>query len=165
MTKENKWLQWVIGFSAILLLIGSFTWFSPVAVNIPAPVNQLVNLTDVESDIADLKVTLDSVDEEINKNNVWEEQAINLATAEWSKKEYKAIYNALTDIDDKEDIDKVVIKDVEVTNLDEKDKDATITQELKVYYEDLNGNDVKDYITVITYIEDGEVEEQTIDLS
>ena len=98
-------------------------------------------------------------------DTAWKEEAVNMATLEWSEKGYKAIFEALNDIDEKEDIASVVVKYVKVEGSDSFSKDATVIQELKVYYEDDSGDDVKEYLTVETLISDGDLDEQDIDLS
>ena len=94
----------------------------------------------------------------------WKQAALDMATAEWSEKSYKDIYEVLKDIDEKEDISKVVEKDFEFESFDAFSKDAVLIQELKVYYEDEKGNDVKDYVVVETTIDNGEVDKQSISL-
>jgi hypothetical protein len=95
----------------------------------------------------------------------FETVAYDLAVADLKSKGYKDLYNALVDanfsIDEKEDISKVVIKDSDVSGVDVKDGDADVKLELKVYFEDLSGDDVKEYVTVDFEVIDGEVEEVT----
>jgi len=115
--------------------------------------NSTCDLSDLTDQVSDVQATLD-------EDDAWETDAIALANGEWARSDYKYIYRFLEDIDEKEDIDKVVIKDSEVTSFNVDDKDATVVQELKVYYENLDGDDVKEYLIVTTYIEDGDVEDQ-----
>lgn len=120
------------------------------------------NLSSIEKGIADIKKT-------VNEDNDWENAAVDLATLEWNSKNYKDIFNFLNDelnntIDDREDISSVVETNKEVTGLDVDDKDAVVVQELKVRYEDTNGDNKKVKIEVTTEIKDGEIEDQSFDL-
>jgi hypothetical protein len=89
--------------------------------------------------------------------------ALGLAKSDLEAKAYKDLYNAMKDanisIDEKEDISKVVVKDSDVSGVDVKDGDADVTLELKVYFEDLDGDDKKIYVTVNSEVIDSEVED------
>jgi hypothetical protein len=111
------------------------------ALSCPAP---LINLSDTD--------------------NGWKEQALAMASEEWSLKDNKAIFNVLQHIDEREDITRIDIKDFSFDSSDSFSKDAVINQELRVYYEDHRGKDVKVYINVLTTISDGEVTDQEINL-
>lgn len=131
-----------------------------IAAKINVPAAPSINLTDVENQIADIKAT-------VNEDKNWETQALDLATTEYSDKNNKALFNAIDDlfgnIEDREDITKIVVKDTEVKNSDVDDKDAKVVQELKIYYEPSDSTDtVKVYLTVTTVIKDGEVTDQKI---
>ena len=98
-------------------------------------------------------------------DDAWEAKAEFVAEDEFSERDYRDLFNEIKtryDIVEKEDIDRVVITDVEVEDLDTDDKDAIVTQELKVYYEDADGDDKKVYMTVKTTIVDEEVTRQRI---
>ena len=41
----------------------------------------------------------------------------------------------ITDLDDKDDIEKFVVRDTDVSGADAEDKDADVEQEVRVYYE------------------------------
>jgi hypothetical protein len=151
--------------------MGSQLWFSEPAVvqvpasfaddlasKIPAPV---VNIASPE--------TNSSVDTEIlaklNADDNWKADAEALALTDLTENSNKHLYNYMLDlelsIDVKGDINSVVVKDSDVTGADKDNKDAIVVQKLKVYYEDLSGDDVKTYITVTTTIVDGEVDNVT----
>ena len=130
-------------------------------VTVPQIVEVPYNDTAIVADIADIKAIL-------NEDDAWEIAAEDIATEEWSENTYKDIYNAMIalniSIDDKTDIDKVVIKDTSFSGMDVDDKDAEVTQEVKVYYEDLNGDDKKIYLDIVTTIADNDIEDQEITL-
>src|SRR3990167_6807999 len=65
-------------------------------------------------------------------DTAWKTAAVGMATAEWTEKGYKAIFDELRDIDDKKDISSVVIKTSKVTDFDAFSQDAVVVQELKV---------------------------------
>lgn len=166
MAKENfNWIQGLTLVLGALLLVGSLTWFAPVGA--PTPVNQIIDTSNLatKADLDNISDKLNSIDTQINEDDLWKQNAIDLATAEWSKNDNKAIFNVLRHIDERKDIENIVVKDFEVTGLDTDNEDAIVTQELKVYYEDDSGDNVKDYVTVTTYIKDGEVDEQEVDLA
>lgn len=102
----------------------------------------------------------------ILRDDMFEAEAEVLATEEWEDRDYKDIYNAIDDIygdiDEKEDIIYIKVKDTNYNDMDSKDKDGTIVQEVKVRYETEDGDNVNRYLTVTTEIEDGEVEDQEI---
>ncbi len=116
----------------------------------------------VVSDVNASKV--DKLYQDYFEEDFFKSEAEVLAQDEFELKSYKAVYEALDnlygDIDEKSDISKVVVKESDVTSVDVDEKDATVVQELKVYYEDLNGDTVKRYLKVTTSIVDGEVEDQ-----
>lgn len=155
MQKTINYGQYALILGVAILLLGSFVgWFAP-SVN-----TETVSVTQTTCDVDALTDKVDNIQETIDEDDLWESEAINLATEEFSRSDYKYVFRALEDIDEKEDIEKVLIKDSEVTSFDVDDKDATVVQKIKVYYENLDGDDVKEYLIVTTYIEDGEVEDQ-----
>jgi len=117
------------------------------------------NLSSIEKDIADLKANQ-------NKDDNWKTAAKDLATSEWSRYSNKAVYNFLDtqygNIDVRDDISSIVVKNVKVTSFDAESKDATVIQELTVRYEDTSGDKQKVYLEVDTTITDNEVDEQDI---
>ncbi len=157
---QNLVLQWIVIILGALLLIGSFSWFAPATLDCPTcptcPEVELeapeVNLTSIEGSIAEIQSTLDE-DED------WENEAEALAIAEWEKRDYKEIYKTLSDeIDDRDDISSVTIKDTRFAGMDVEDEDAIVEHFLKVRYEDTDGDDVKTYFYIETSIEEGEAD-------
>jgi len=164
-------LQWITLFLLVILCIGSFTWFSAPVIQVPTaqeiadkiviPESSEVDLTSLEEGISDIQLNLD-------EDEVWENDAESLATAEWEKRDYKDIYDALDDIygdiDDRDDIEYVrENKDTTFAGMDADDKDAVVTQYVKVKYENDVGDDVKRKLTIETEIDEGEVEDQEIE--
>lgn len=94
----------------------------------------------------------------LNEDDNWKDEAKELAIEELERRDYRELGRFL-DIDE-DDIDRVNVKDVTVDDADVDDKDATVTFELKVYWEvsrvDINH---KEYIIATVTIEDGEVED------
>lgn len=95
------------------------------------------------------------------EDDAWEAEAEVLALEELEDNDYKKLYRYIKDvstdgIDDEDDIEEVVIKDVTITNIDAEDKDADVELELKVYYEDADGDRKKIYTDVTIEIRDGE---------
>ena len=113
-----------------------------------------------------------SAAEKILEEDAWESVAEIMALDELEDRDYKDLKRWLVSVDgygavllngtDYKDIDnfEVVLKDVETTDSDFDDKEADVERELKIYFEDNDGNKVKKYITVRTIIEDNEVEDQ-----
>ena len=105
----------------------------------------------------------DEAANKILKDDKYEVVAYNLAVAELEKKEYKELFNWMKDnnvsIEEKADISKVVIKDSEVSDINADDEEATVELELRVYYENTEGDNKKVYINAEYDIVDGEVEE------
>lgn len=157
MQKKVEWVKYLTGIFTLFLVVGVFGgWYAP-DVNYTT---EKVEVTNVDCNLTDLSDKVEVIQTTLDEEDIWKDEAIALATSEWERRDYKDIYRFLEDIDEREDIDKIVIKDGEVTSFDIDDEDATVIQELKVYYEDLNGDDVKVYLIVTTEIEEGEVENQ-----
>ena len=97
-------------------------------------------------------------------DNGWKQVAIDMATEEWGYKDYRPLFEKMTNIDEREDITNVVVKSFIVKNADSFSQDAKVMQELKVYYEDKDGDDKKAYLKVTTTISDGDIDEQIIKL-
>ena len=125
-----------------------------------------LNSTDIVAQLTSLDLKVSELNDDYFQADAWESQAETLASEEWEDNDYKDIYNALddlfADIDEREDIDKVVLKDTSYSSMDSDDKNGVVTQELKVYYEDKNGDDKKVYLTVTSTLEDDEVVDQDI---
>jgi len=173
--KMEDWKHYVTWIGLFILIVGSFSWMAGVVnidenalasrlsskIKCDVPATE-VDLTGVEERLDDIEVNLDEDDN-------WKDAAILLATEEWEEKDYKEIFKAVEDlygdIDERDDIEYVKIKDEEVTAFDVDDKDAVVVQDVKVKYEDLTGQDQKVYLTIETEIEDNEVEDVEISIS
>ena len=140
----------------------------------PAPVAEVIEVVStVENTYNDttIKNDLAIIKEDILAESNWESTAIDLATEEMEEKDYRNVFNALialgfnNTIIEKEDIDKVSIRDSDVTSSDDEELDATVVQELKVYFEDVNGTDMKVYLDLVTEIVDGEVDDDVYTLT
>mgnify|MGYP001580030866 CR=1 FL=1 len=119
------------------------------------------NDTAIKADIANVQATLDADD-------VWESQALVIAEAEWNDEDelYDAILSlGIVDLDDEGDIYKVVIRDSDVANADSDDSDADVSQEVRVYYENSTGDNVRVTLDIDTEIVDSEAEDVTYALA
>jgi len=171
---------WIIGILAVLALICSLIAAvkQPVAGvsadQVKAIVDSAIAGISVEAPIVNLssiEQRLDNLEVLVNEDKVWEKEAEQIATDEWSERDYKDIYKAINDIyngtddeiDERDDIIYVKVKDTDFEDMDADDKDGTVTQYLKVKYENINGDEVKKYLTVTTTIDEGEVEDQEIE--
>lgn len=114
-----------------------------------------INVTDSPKTIA--------IYEEIFEEDALEAESEVLALEELEDDDYEELGRFLIseydNLEDEDDIDNVIVRDVDISGLDVDDKDSTVKLELKVYYENLNGKSIKKYITAIVTIEDGEVED------
>jgi len=134
----------------------------------PAEVKEVMVTNTVENSYNDSAIMEDLalIKEDLVKDSNWKSDAIVLATDEMEEKDYRNVYNALVALNysivEKEDISNVVIRDSEVTAFD---VDEKVVQELKVYFEDLAGNDVKLYLTLTTEIKDNEVDDIVYELA
>ncbi len=165
--KLNVWMQWVLLVGVIASLMCSYGAYSRAG-NIPTyptadDIAAKVIIPTLNGNLSVDNSKIDAIYDDLLGDDTWEEEAEVLATNEWEDRDYREIYKALDnlfrDIDEKEDIDKVVIKDdTEFNAMDEDDKDGNVIQYVKVYYEDINGDDKKVYLTIDTEIEDNEVE-------
>jgi hypothetical protein len=121
----------------------------------------VTNDTAVLNQISELKSILD-------EDDIWKAKAITLAEDEWNTERH--LYNALislnvTDIDDKSDITNVIIRDTETSSVDVDDKDADVSQEVRVYYENSVGDDKRITLNIDTEIVEGEVEDVNYELA
>jgi len=133
------------------------------------------SVEDLNVAVEDLKEAVKGVDnsdirDKLFEEDAWEAEAQVLAEEEFEDKDYKDLkkwlldefsddFDNSSDIDDVEDL-KVVVRDVTYSNMDVDDRDATVEHDLKVYYEDANGDKVKKYLTVTTVIDDNDVDDQ-----
>lgn len=119
------------------------------------------NNTAMLAEISELKSILD-------EDDIWKAEAIKLAEDEWNTERH--LYEALidlnvTDIDDKSDINNVIIRETDTSGEDVEDRDADVEQEVRVYYENSNGDDKRVTLIIETEIIDGDVEDVTYDLA
>lgn len=160
---QNLVLQWAGLVLLAFLVVGSFTWFAAPVIEFPTcPVLQdlevpEVNLTGIEGRLTGIEATLDEDDN-------WENEAESLAIEELEKRDYKDLFKWMTDeenvsIDDRDDIDRVVVKKTTFNDMNADDKDATVDLKLRVYYENSDGDDKKKTIYAQATIEDEEVED------
>jgi hypothetical protein len=112
--------------------------------------------------------------EAVTSEDKFKAEALDLATSEWEKKGYKAVFLFIDDlglpcaIQEKEDIISVKVTDDSVRRVDVKDKDARVEQELTVRYDciRLGVEETKRlYLVVDTTVKDGDVDVQEIELA
>ena len=166
-----EWAQfWSVGVLALLigLVFGAITFSTETEVE----VEKIVEAECPECEVCEvLNVSLDQeILDKLNEDDAWEDETIALATEEWEDNDYKDIFKFLednsSDIDDKDDI--IYVREDKKTTfggMDADDKDAIVTQYVTVKYEDSDGDNIKRDLIIITEIEDGDVEDQKIDLS
>ncbi len=107
---------------------------------------------------------LDELYEKYFEEDAWEAESEVLALEELEHRDYRELGKFLFANNsefDEDDIDRVLVKDVEITRSEADDKDATVVVDLKVYFENNLGVDLssKRYVTATVSIEDGEVED------
>ena len=158
----NKLLVGVLIVSVLALLGVLYIAANPVSV--PAPQQVIVKETTVQYNDTAVKDAIAKLDADINEEDNFEVVCKELATDEWSAKGYKDIFNALVNIDEKEDILSVKVTDDDVSGVDVDEGDCDVSQELTVKYEDSDGEHVKVHLLIETEIVDNEVEDQTITL-
>jgi len=169
-------LELIMAILVSIMLLVNIVAIVAIA-NKPAPEPKIVEVTKevlvqvpVASNITDTNSDIVTIKTEIMKDDVWEADAIKLAEAENTNKH---LYNAMvdpailniTDLDDKDDIYKVVVKDSEVNDADADDKDAEVVQEVRVYYENSEGDNVRVTLEITTTIVDNEVEDVEYDFA
>jgi hypothetical protein len=115
------------------------------------------------------KADITAIKTEVLKDSDWEAAANAIALAEMNEREYKNVFNALVSLNisivDREDITKVIVTETDVSDTDVDDKDAIVEYELKVYYEDADGDDKKVYLILTSEIVDSEVESTEYELA
>ena len=129
--------------------------------------SKLSTKADIEAlglQIVDLEADVNSLQDELLEEDVWESTAEVLALDELEEDDYEELrewiadeYNLTEDPEDVEDFS-VDVRDVDFSNLDVDDENALVTFDLRVRYEDNNGDRVKKFITATVEIEDGDVE-------
>jgi len=163
--------KWLIGVVLVLTLINTVLLIGesyPSADEIAKKVKVDVPTTVVAYNDSAVRSKLAEIEATVNKDANWKAKAVELANAEWSEKDYKAIYTFLVSqnvsIDDRKDITSISVKEEKVVSWDADDKSATVEQTLKVYYENSDGDKKKVLVDVTTTIADGEVKEQEFSL-
>lgn len=121
----------------------------------------LADLTAEDGALTQLQATADATNAQVFKDDAWEVEAELLAEDEWSRYDYKDVFEFLDDIEDRNDIEYVRVVDTDFDEMDSNDNDGIVIQELKVRYTTSNGGEVNRYITVTTTLDDGNVETQT----
>lgn len=179
MTQQKTVLNWIAVIGVGLLLLGNgFAWFRPVnSVDFPTAdeIVQAIEDADVILDEDGEVVIPEELDvEKFNELydayfevDAWEAEAQVLTEEEYEENDYKDLFRWMTDplkgnlpIDDRDDIDRVVVKDTDFFDMEARDKNGEVVQDLKVYYEDSFGDDKKVYITVTTVFDEGEIDTQ-----
>ena len=174
MTQNNKVWPAVSILMGVILVLSIIGWC------------QVANLSAEPTDLSGLEARLDKIElalqpvenESLDNNAIldalyadkqWRIDALELAQDELEERDYRELKKFVVEefeseifegdtYRDLEDF-KVVIRDSDLSGLDEFDKDATVEYNLKVYFEDKDGDRVKKYITAEVNIEDNEVEE------
>lgn len=113
--------------------------------------------------VTDLAEDVKTVQDKLLEDDMWEATAEVLALEELEDDDYEDLFDHLNslngiEIDDEDDIDKVVIRDTK-TDGDATDEDAEVLMKLRVYYENSEGDDKKETVYAKVLIEDGEVED------
>ena len=173
--KNSNTSSLFVGLALGVLLVLGFMTF--MAANKEAPVQEYPSA----GDIAKLIVipaapvapalndsTVNAIFKQVTEDDAWEDLAEEIATEEWEDNDYKDLYKALDemfgDIHDEDDIEYVKYDEsTDFDHMDADDQDGTVTQYLKVKYEDDDGDDHKVYITVTTDIEDGDIDDQVFE--
>lgn len=134
------------------------------------------DLTETNNALVEVSDLVKSTNEKVVEEDIWEATAEVLALDELENRDYRDLRKELVDEDSSiydnglDDVDydeiedfEVTVKDVTYPHMDVDDKDATVVFELKVEYENDDGdnvnNYVNNYVTATASIEDGEVED------
>lgn len=158
----------IVAFVLVILLGGALSYsFGPThTVTVDKPVDKLVFVPNNDSA---LKADIAAIKAEVNKDDSWKTQALDLASADWRERSFRDVFEFLVDngynITDKEDISSITVKDTDVSGIDVDQGDADVWQELKVYYEDTDGDNKKVLVDVDTTVKDSEVDDQVFSLA
>jgi hypothetical protein len=170
--KIDKSTQVFLVIGMILMLVfGAFAAFKPVEVSIEPVDSDAIAQAVIGAIVlptANASLTSDKLDaiyDEMFKDDLFEVGAEALAMEELERKDYRELGEFLSDLsfdkdklEDEDDIADVIVKEVDFKDVDVDEEYATVILELKVYYENLNGKDVKNYVTATVSIVDGEVD-------
>ena len=164
------WSKAAAGFAAVAIvagLVGPGLYIQDVPnvlteEQIQESVQKAIALQGLNVNVTEGPKTI-AIYEEIFEDDAWESEAEVIAIEEVEKRDYKELGEFLVDkydnLEDEDDIDRVIVKDINVNDKNVDDKDATVELELKVYYEDNRGYVIKKYVTAIAIIEDGEIKD------
>lgn len=159
----------------VMLAFAGFAAFKDVTVNVAeadidedaiaqAVIGAIVLPSDNASGTSD---KLDAIYNEMFKDDAWEVESRDLAIEELKDDDYEALFDWMYDnlaIEDEDDISEVIVRDTSYGAMDIDDMNAVVFFELKVYYEDSDGDGKKAYINAIVEIVDEEVEEIDFEL-
>jgi len=165
-----------VATAGLLVVAGAFGGAYLAQPNEPTVVAS-VSVTPVESEVSEPLVVVEPVNTDLAdikaqvfKEDFWEAESQVLSEEEFEDNDYKDLKKFIVneyeddfnDFDNYKDIDDftVSIRDVDFDNMDEDDKDGDVTHDLRIRYEDKDGNDVKRFVTVETEFEDGDLETQ-----
>jgi len=132
-------------------------------------VKELVVETPVLSQLDEVQADVEAIRLDMFKEDAFEAESEVLALEEIEDDDYEALFDFMTDSDgmnlsirDARDIEEVKVEDVD-TDADVDEEEATVIHELKVYYENSDGDDKKAYLKVTTNIEDGDADIEEIE--
>ena len=170
--EQNLVLQWLTLIVAVVLIIGSFTWFAAPVLKVPTaqeiadkitiPESSEFNLTSVEESIADIQSTLDE-DEDFK-------DSCKDFAREYIERERKSFLRDLAERvglerDDYKDINKIKTRDLEIADTGDYDVDegdCTVNAELRVYFDSYKEDDVRQTVNVDFIIEENEIDDVII---
>lgn len=130
------------------------------------------DLADLGLQLTELQTGVDSLQDNILEEDKWEATAEVLALEELEDDDYEELrewiadeYNLTEDPEDIEDFS-VDVRDTNFSdNMDADDEKGTVTFDLKVRFEDNDGDRVKKYITATVRIDDGDVDSLGFDVT
>lgn len=162
-----KALIWVLGVLLALSVVAlGYVALNPVVEIQAAPA---VTVTTVEYNDSAIKAQVADVQAKLNEEDDFQASCKALAVEEYSDDKFEELFEFLEanniSIVEKGDISSVVVKDDDVSGVDVDEGNCDVSHELKVYYEDADGDDKKIYVDVDTEIEDNEVETQEFELA
>ena len=152
--------------SAGLLLGGVFGGFA-LDKDQTVDTSQFVTKADLGNATAHLATDnqVTSLQNEVLKEVNWEATAEVLALQELEEDNHEDLrewvasqYELTEDAEDIEDFS-VSVRDVDFSEMDHDDENGIVTFDLKVYFENNDGDKVKKYVTAVVSVEDGEVED------
>lgn len=123
------------------------------------------DLNDTNNALADVTEIVKSTNEIVVENDMWESTAEVLALDELEDRDYKDLRkwilhefnDSSEDYDEIEDFE-VTVRDIEFERMNVDDENARVVFDLKVEYENADGDNVNRYVKATVRIDDGEVE-------